>query len=147
MWAKCVAFLLAVVTGLSTLLFGTGALMVGLVPEFQTDEAGYEKLFYGPILETYAASLWENIRQADNPDQMELDGLDGGNIRYVVESQSQYYLDEPQDTYTKLYANDSSVNQEKREETKVIDCYVCSDMHYVLRLSDILLSAGWKKHK
>ena len=112
MWAKCVAFLLAVVTGLSTLLFGTGALMVGLVPEFQTDEAGYEKLFYGPILETYAASLWENIRQADNPDQMELDGLDGGNIRYVVESQSQYYLDEPQDTYTKLYANDSSVNEE-----------------------------------
>lgn len=112
MWAKCVAFLLAVVTGLSTLLFGTGALMVGLVPEFQTDEAGYEKLFYGPILETYAASLWENIRQADNPDQMELDGLDGGNIRYVVESQSKYYLDEPQDTYTKLYANDSSVNEE-----------------------------------
>ena len=47
MWAKCVAFLLAVVTGLSTLLFGTGALLVGLVPEFQTDEAGYEKLFYG----------------------------------------------------------------------------------------------------
>lgn len=110
MWAKCVALILAVVTGLATAAFAALAMIVGIVPKLQGDKRAYEEAVYTPLLSSYAALLWDSMDFSEEDNAAGLDALDGGNIRYVVQRQSgSYFEDFTEEGYTSLYSNDPSL--------------------------------------
>lgn len=119
MWAKCIALILAVASGLATIICTVLALIVGIVPELQGDEEAYERVVSTQVLSSYAASLWDGMDFADEDHITGLDALEGGNIRYTVQRQSgSYYEDLEDEDYVTLYSNDSSLTAEDA---------VCSD--------------------
>ena len=119
MWAKCIALILAVASGLATIICTVLALIVGIVPELQGDEEAYERVVSMQVLSSYAASLWDGMDFADEDHVTGLDALEGGNIRYTVQRQSgSYYEDLEDEDYVTLYSNDSSLTAEDA---------VCSD--------------------
>lgn len=113
MWVKCIVMILAVASGMASIASTFLALIVGIVPELQGDRQAYERTFYGPILSSYAACLWDGMDVSDPEHVTGADALDGGNIRYTVQRQMGSYFDEAEeDGYEVIYTNDGGLTEE-----------------------------------
>lgn len=109
-WVKLVALLLAAVSGLILISAGTTTIIFGTIPETQMKQADMETAIQRQILEGYGNYLLQNngIMNVERgmEDEVEWDGLNGGNIRYTVVRK-----DSTSDKATVLYTNDSAVDE------------------------------------
>lgn len=113
MWAKGIALILAVITGLAMVGFTVLAMLVGIVPQLQGGEKAYMEAVYTPLLSSYAALLWDGMDFSEEGQAAGLDALDGGNLRYVVQRQTgSYFEDLTDEGFETLYANDTSLTAE-----------------------------------